>query len=198
MAGLGGFRQPRGQPHQPRLSGSGGSGILKRPRVGVSACLLGQAVRYDGASRPHAWIRDRLPRYAEIRPFCPETGAGLGVPRPAVQLVRGDDGRLHVCGVDDPRLDVTDVLRQWMELQTAELQRLDAMVFKSRSPSCGLASTPLFDINGNVLQTGVSGVYAAWVQANFPEIALCDDAWLGEKSRQAQFLALLQKKAGLR
>jgi len=167
-----------------------------KPRVGVSACLLGQALRYDGASRPHAWVRDQLPRYAEIRPFCPETGAGLGVPRPAVQLVRRDDGRLHVCGVDDPRPDVTDALRQWMKLQTPELQLLDAIIFKSRSPSCGLASTPLFDGSGNILQTGVSGVYAAWVQANFPDLVLYDDVRLGEKSHQEQLLSLLGNKQG--
>ncbi len=165
-----------------------------RPRVGVSACLLGQAVRYDGASRPHAWIRDQLPKYVEIVPFYPETEAGLGVPRPAVRLVHRDDGRIRVCGVDDPRLDVTDVLQQWIRQQTPELQMLDAIIFKSRSPSCGLGSACLFDCDGNVLQADSSGVYAAWVQAGFPGLVLCDEVWLEEKSHQELFLSGLQKK----
>ncbi|WP_456379450.1 DUF523 domain-containing protein [Thiolapillus sp.] len=165
-----------------------------KPRVGVSACLLGQALRYDGASRPHAWIRDRLPEYAEIVPFCPETGAGLDVPRPAVQLVRGDDGRIRVCGVDDSRLDVTAVLQQWIRQQAPELQMLDAIIFKSRSPSCGLGSAPLFDGDGKLLQADFSGLYAAWVQMNYPGMVLCDERKLEEKRYQELFLSWLRKK----
>ncbi|WP_456404907.1 2-thiouracil desulfurase family protein, partial [Thiolapillus sp.] len=72
---------------------------MSKPRVGVSACLLGQAVRYDGASRPHAWIREVLPRHAQVLPFCPESEAGLETPRPAVRLVKSEGGNIHVLGV---------------------------------------------------------------------------------------------------
>lgn len=66
-----------------------------KPRVGVSACLLGQPVRYDGQAKPHAWVRDVLARKAELVPLCPETGAGLPVPRPPVRLVRLTVGFVH-------------------------------------------------------------------------------------------------------
>ncbi len=165
-----------------------------KPRVGVSACLLGQAVRYDGASLPQAWIQDQLPRYAQIRPFCPETGAGLAVPRPAVQLVRGDDARIHARGVEDPRLDVTDALHQWAATQAGELQVLDGIIFKSRSPSCGLGTTPLFNEKAALLKTNFDGIFAAWVKTSFPGLVLCDDVQLVERHGQERFLAQLQKK----
>ncbi len=165
-----------------------------KPRVGVSACLLGQAVRYDGASRPQAWIRDQLPRYAEIRPFCPEIGAGLAVPRPAVQLVRGDDARIHARCVEDPRLDVTDVLHQWAAMQAGELQVLDGIIFKSRSPSCGLGTTPLFNEKAALLKTNFDGIFAAWVKTNYPELVLCDEVCVEDKQGQELFLARILKE----
>jgi len=163
---------------------------LTRPRVGVSACLLGQAVRYDGAARPVAWIRDELPRFVEILPFCPESEAGLGVPRPPVHLVK-DEGTVRLLGVSSSRLDVTSVLEQWMTEQLPLLRNLDALVFKARSPSCGLNSTPLYDRNGVLLSAQASGIYADWVRKQLPDMLLCDEVGLESRRQQEGFLRQL-------
>ncbi len=167
---------------------------MSKLRVGVSACLLGQAVRYDGASRPHAWIREVLPRYAQILPFCPESEAGLETPRPAVRLVQAGGGNIRVLGVDNPELDVTAVLHAWADRQEQRLQSLDALVFKSRSPSCGWATTPLFDEKGLLLKPDFDGIFAAWVKTNYPELFLCDEVYLEDKRGQERFLAHIQKE----
>ena len=167
-----------------------------KPRVGVSACLLGRPVRYDGASRPHAWIRDVLRRHAELLPICPETEAGLGVPRPPVQLVRQGRGRVVMRGVRDHGLDVTARLYRWLEQQEERLAGLDALIFKSRSPSCGLGSTPLYATGGEELRDDHDGVFAAWVRSRFSGLLLYDDVTLEDVRQQEAFLALLRKNTG--
>ncbi len=169
-----------------------------KPRVGVSACLLGQPVRYDGASRPHAWIRHVLRCHAELLPICPETEAGLGVPRPPVQLVRQGRDRLVVRGVRDHSLDVTARLCRWADQQTDRLAGLDALILKSRSPSCGLGSTPLYGPDGEELRDDHDGVFAAWARTRFPELVLYDDVLLEDSQSQKAFLALLRKKSGVK
>ncbi len=169
--------------------------IQSKPRVGVSACLLGQPVRYDGDARPHAWICKVLPRHAQILPFCPETGAGLTIPRPPVHLVQMPDGAVRALGVENPDLDVTGLLQAWSLQQKQLLQSLDALVLKSRSPSCGLETTPLFDPEGVLLKSNHDGIYAAWVKTHYPELLLCDELQLEETADQVLFLDKLQKKS---
>lgn len=113
------------------------------PLVGVSACLAGEKVRWDGNNK-------ELERLAELRarlqllPICPEFEAGLGVPRPPIQLVMTDEGP-QVVGRDDPELNVTDALIHQRSRRYRQLlaEPLCGYIFKARSPSCGLFSTPV-------------------------------------------------------
>ena len=169
---------------------------MSLPRVGVSACLLGRPVRYDGDSRPHAWIRDVLPGYAELSPICPEMEASLGAPRPPVQLVLMG-GQVRALGVADSQLDVTPVLSAWVREQAIRLEALDALILKSRSPSCGLGDVPVFSVEREVLREHQDGLFASWVREHFPHLVLYSDVWLEESQQQAAFLSLLmQTNAG--
>ena len=141
--------------------------------MGVSACLLGQAVRYDGASKAHAWIQQELPGRAEIVSLCPEVGAGLEIPRPAVQLTQTEKG-VRALGVENPALDVTDVLLDWAARQAALLETLDALILKSRSPSCAVHSAPVFDAQGEITKHR-HGLFTAWVARHFPHLPLLDE-----------------------
>src|SRR3546814_842407 len=111
----------------------------KRPRVGVSACLAGQRVRYDGDTRPAAalaHLKDQL----ELFLVCPEVAIGLGVPRPPIQLVELD-GERRVTGVAAPHTDVTDALRALVEQLPDDLC---GFILKARSPSCATGSAPVY------------------------------------------------------
>lgn len=146
-----------------------------RPVVVVSACLSGERVRYDGDSQylpAIEWLADCL----QLLPVCPEVGAGLTVPRPPVQLV-GGNAAPRALGRDDPTLDVTQALADFARTSAAQLvatQSVCGYIFKSRSPSCGLGSTPLFDSAGMRTDT-TSGIQAAHFQRQLPWLSYCEE-----------------------
>jgi uncharacterized protein YbbK (DUF523 family) len=158
-----------------------------RPRVAISACLAGEQVRYDGASRPLsalAWLAERL----QLVPVCPEVGAGLGVPRPPVQLV-ASGGSVVARGRDDPTLDVTAALTTFARMSSTNLPAagpLCGYLLKSRSPSCGLDSTPLFAANGVQIGT-TSGIQAAHFQSRLPWLSYCEETTLDDRTAALAF-----------
>lgn len=157
----------------------------------VSSCLLGEPVRYDGAARPNHWIVHELAQWVDFIPLCPEAGAGLGIPRPPVQLIRMPSG-VQALGVDDPSLDVTEPLVTWTQIHLPELSSVAACVLKARSPSCGYLSTPLFDPVGNQLDR-VSGLFAAALRDRFPDLLIVDeDMLLSESDREGFLQAIVQ------
>ena len=160
-----------------------------KPRVGVSACLLGEPVRYDGRSKPHAWIRGVLARRAELVPLCPEVGAGLPVPHPPVRLVRLDDG-IHALGVADPGRDVTNLVEQWSRSMAKVLDGLQAVILKSKSPSCGLGSAPLHAPEGTELGRA-SGLFAAFLLQHYPALPLFEESGLEDAGTRAALLDIL-------
>lgn len=145
------------------------------PRLLLSACLLGQAVRYDGGHKHAPELVEALGRFAELIPLCPEAGAGLGIPRPPVDLHREGD-RVRMCGVDDPAFDPTDALTDWCRQQAALLEAVGGCVLKARSPSCGIGSAPLHHPDGR--ETSTDGLFVAYVRANFPDLPMADEETL--------------------
>ena len=160
-----------------------------KPRVGVSACLLGAPVRYDGQSKPHEWIRGELAELAELVPLCPETGAGLPVPRPPVRLVKLRDG-IHALGVEDPGRDITGLIRPWNRSVRDLIDGLDAVILKSKSPSCGLESVPLHSPQGKALAM-TSGLFAAFLREEYPALPMLEETGLETAEARAAFLRTL-------
>lgn len=146
-----------------------------RPLVLVSACLLGQAVRYDGTDRLQHWV-EALSQYCRLEPICPEVAAGLGVPRPPVQLVQAAQG-VRALGVVDANLDVTHSLQLASAQILATWPQAAGMVLKARSPSCGLASASLFSSSGEQVDT-TSGLFAAAATAAKPGCPMVDESRL--------------------
>lgn len=151
-----------------------------RPLVAVSACLNGERVRYDGDSR-HVPAATWLAASAQLVPICPEVGAGLGVPRPPVQLVRTTAG-CRALGRDDPTLDVTQPLEEFARRSSDRLRALRACgyLLKSRSPSCGFGSTPLFDADGQQVDT-TSGIHAEYMQRQLPWLSFAEETALVDR-----------------
>lgn len=150
----------------------------RRPRVGTSACLAGEPVRYDATDRRVAPVADLLAAVATLVPLCPEMAIGLGAPRPTLQRVRLDDGREVVRGVLHRVIDVSDRLDDYaaevVRAHAGEAQRLHGYVFKARSPSCAPGSAPLFDAEDRPLGTGW-GRYAGRLRAAWPDLPMCDE-----------------------
>lgn len=158
-----------------------------KPRIGISRCLLGDAVRYDGQSKANRIILDELDQLFEFIPVCPEVEAGLSVPRPPVQLSDSTENpRLR--GRDDPSLDVTQQMLDYCQIKPAKLDELAGFIFKSRSPSCGLYSTPVF-IQGRQVTDSSSGVFARAMCARYPTLTVIEETDLEDEALLKQFIA---------
>lgn len=156
-------------------------------RLGVSACLLGARVRYDGGDARHPRLSGPLARAVEWVPVCPEVELGLGVPRPPLVL-RGDPAapRLVVAATG---ADLTRRMRRFAAARARALARLglDGFVLKSRSPSCGLAGVPVYDPRGGAARPG-RGLWAAALLARLPTLPVIEETALDDPVARAAFL----------
>ncbi len=157
----------------------------ERPRVLVSRCLLGEPVRYDGTDR----LAPELVALADcldFLPVCPEAEAGLGVPRPPVQWIV-DHGVLRLCGVTDPDLDVTDRLAEFCRRHVAALPTVHGAILKARSPSCAIASAPLFDSAGTEIER-IDGLYVQALRERWPDLPCIDEEGLADPDQRETFI----------
>jgi uncharacterized protein YbgA (DUF1722 family)/uncharacterized protein YbbK (DUF523 family) len=157
-----------------------------RIRIGVSSCLLGERVRYDGADKRDAYIADTLGAVFELVPVCPEVAIGMGVPRPPIRLV-GDPQPPRALGVDDPGLDVTAPLTAFGRRMAVELDDIGAYIFKSRSPSCGPARVKVYGAGKAPRAQGV-GLYAREIMSRQPLLPVEEEGRLGEPLRLDNFI----------
>ncbi|MDH5512690.1 MAG: DUF523 and DUF1722 domain-containing protein [Gammaproteobacteria bacterium] len=127
-------------------------------RLGISSCLLGQKVRFDGNHKHDSFLTGTLGEYFEWVPVCPEVAIGLGIPRPPIRLV-GSPGSPRAVGVKDDTLDVTDRLASYGRQQSRQLDDLCGYVFKSKSPSCGMERVKIYQRAGIPAKSG-RGIYA--------------------------------------
>ena len=161
--------------------------MTDRPRIGVSACLLGERVRYDAGHKRDAWLTDVLGRDVEWVAVCPEVEAGLGTPREPIQLERADDGGVAVMTVDSRR-DITDVLQRASRERIEDLAGadLDGYVFKADSPSCGPTNVPIVS-TGATRELG-RGIFADALIARLPELAIADERQLSDPVERQAFV----------
>jgi uncharacterized protein YbgA (DUF1722 family)/uncharacterized protein YbbK (DUF523 family) len=135
-----------------------------RPAIGISSCLLGEEVRYDGGHKRDTFITEHLARHFDFRPVCPEVAIGLGVPRPAIHLRQGEN-RVRVVDSKDPEVDHTDAMEDYARRQAGELRDISGYIFKAKSPSCGVWRVPVQQGQGPP-DRGGRGVYAdAFIRA---------------------------------
>lgn len=158
-----------------------------RPRIGVSACLLGESVRWDGGHARDRFVVQELAPWAELVRVCPEAEAGFGVPRPAMRLVERDGAtRLLVPATG---ADVTERLRAWIapRLERLASEPLDGFVLKKDSPSCGLERVRVHGARGLEHKRG-TGLFAAALQARFPGLPIEEDGRLNDPALRDAFV----------
>jgi len=113
---------------------------MDKIKLGISSCLLGENVRYDGAHKLDAYLKDKLGKLVEWVPICPETECGFGVPREPMHLIGSPE--LSRLVTRNSKIDHTDKMLEWAKKKLAQLEKkeLRGFIFKSDSPSCGLNS----------------------------------------------------------
>lgn len=162
-------------------------------RVGVSACLLGEAVRYDGRHKRDAYIVGTLGACFQLVPVCPEVAVGLGVPRQPVRLVAvpgaGPDAPPRALGVKDPALDPSDALRDYGRRMAAELGPISGYLLKSGSPSCGMARVKVYGPRGGAPARRGVGLYAGALMVARPNLPVEEEGRLGDPVLRENFIA---------
>lgn len=157
-----------------------------RPALGISSCLLGEPVRYDGGHKLDTYITEQLAHHFDFVGICPEIAIGLGVPRPPIQLVECRDG-IHALGIDDPSMDVTAALRGYGANIIPDLKGMAGYIFKSHSPSCGLAGVRLLNKDGAV-ELRAQGLFAAEITRLLPELPVIDEQQLADFRQRETFV----------
>jgi uncharacterized protein YbgA (DUF1722 family)/uncharacterized protein YbbK (DUF523 family) len=166
-------------------------------RIGISACLLGQQVRFDGGHKRDAFLVDTLGPLVEWVPVCPEVEVGLGTPRETLRLVRRDDAVRMV----QPKSgrDITDEMRSWARRRVEALagERLAGYVLKKDSPSCGMERVRIYAESG-MADRGGRGLFAEALIARFPTLPVEEEGRLSDPRLRENFVERIFAYARLR
>ncbi|MGQ9663394.1 MAG: YbgA family protein [Kiritimatiellia bacterium] len=156
-------------------------------RLGISSCLLGRCVRYDGQHKLDAFLVNRLGRFVEYVPLCPEVECGFGVPREPMHLVGHPNAPRLV--TQNTGTDVTNRMLAWAECRVCELEgeNLCGFIFKSKSPSCGIAHVKLYDQKG-VLMGSSRGIFASVFIRHFPHLPVEEESRLHDPELCSNFI----------
>lgn len=159
----------------------------ERIRIGISACLLGQPVRYDGSHKHDRYITGTLGEYFEFVPVCPEVEAGFPIPRESLRLV-GDPENPRVVTTRSG-VDHTERMKRWAERRVRELEseNLCGFIFKSDSPSSGLLRVKVYNEKGMPEKKGV-GIFAAAFTRHFPLLPVEEEGRLNDPKLREMFI----------
>lgn len=170
--------QPNGQANKP--------GLL---RLGISRCLLGDAVRFDSGHKRDRFLTDVLSRYVEWISVCPEVEAGLGVPREPIRLVhRGGPPAVMTVRT---QVDLTATMQRFSDRRVRELAALNlcGYVFKKDSPSCGMERVRVYhDSSSRMPSRNGIGVFARAFMAHFPQTPVEEEGRLNDAAIRTNFL----------
>jgi uncharacterized protein YbgA (DUF1722 family)/uncharacterized protein YbbK (DUF523 family) len=160
---------------------------MKKIKLGISACLSGEPVRYDGGHKLDRFLTDTLGHYVEYVQVCPEVGCGLGTPRESMHL-EGEPGAARLVTSGTKR-DMTELMLAWsrQKVQDLESENLWGFIFKSNSPSSGMARVKIFDRKGVPHKIGV-GIFAQVFMKHFPLLPVEDEARLYDPALRENFI----------
>jgi len=157
-------------------------------RLGVSSCLLGANVRFDGGHKRDRFLTDVLARYVEWVPVCPELESGMGVPRESVRL-EGDVAAPRMVGTRSGT-DHTSAMRRWAAGRVRALAALDlsGYVFKKDSPSCGMERVRVYPDRGRMPSRRGRGLFAAALMDALPLLPVEEEGRLNDPVLRENFI----------
>jgi uncharacterized protein YbbK (DUF523 family) len=160
---------------------------MKKLKIGISTCLLGKKVRYDGRYKKDQYITDTLAKYFKWVPVCPEVEYGLPVPREAMRLSGNPDSpRLVTISTG---IDRTEGMIKWSEKKLKQLEKEDlcGFIFRSKSPTCGIDGVKIYKKSVITSKRG-KGLFASSFIRHFPLVPVIDDMRLHNQRLKENFL----------
>ena len=147
---------------------------MEKIKLGISACLLGENVRYDGGHKLDTFLKDTLGKYVEYVPVCPEVECGLGVPRKSMRLEGNPDSPRLI--ITETGQDMTKRMVNWAQKRVIQLEKEDirGFIFKSDSPSCGIKKVKVYNEKNMSVEAGV-GIFAEILIKHFPSLPVEDE-----------------------
>jgi len=163
---------------------------MKPVKIGISACLLGEEVRFDGGHKRDRFLTDMLGPHVEWVPVCPEVEMGLGTPRESMRLVAAEGRGLRMI-TTRTGIDHTDGMNRWARRRLGELARdqpdLCGYVLKKDSPSCGMERVKVYGHAGAPTRDG-RGLFAAALLRRFPSLPVEEEGRLGDARLRENFI----------
>jgi uncharacterized protein YbbK (DUF523 family) len=153
------------------------------PSIAVSACLLGEKVRYDGADKKMDSVLALASEF-DLVALCPEVAIGLGIPRPTIGLFLIND-QIHIRRHDDPGFDVTEQLHAYGQHQAS--QHYCGLILKARSPSCGIDDALILDAQGQPVGRGQGG-FVKGLLSERSKLPMINEEQLGNAAMRQAFI----------
>jgi uncharacterized protein YbgA (DUF1722 family)/uncharacterized protein YbbK (DUF523 family) len=158
-----------------------------KPRIAISACLMGSEVRFNGGHKESRLCSRILSEHFDFVQVCPEVAIGMGTPREPIRLV-GESHQPQAVGTVTPTLNVTRQLAEYGEQMAVELQDICGYIFMHKSPSCGMERVKVYRENGALQREGGRGIYAAAFCAHHPDLPIEEDGRLCDPVLRENFL----------
>ena len=146
-------------------------------RLGISSCLLGEKVRFDGGHKRSAYCQSELQPHFEFVPICPEMAIGLSSPRKAIRLVRDETQQIKLTTVDG-KLDLTDKMQQFSASRVEQLGFLSGYIVCAKSPSCGMERVTVYKADTNNGSKEGVGLYTQALMQRWPELPIEEEGRL--------------------
>lgn len=157
-------------------------------QIGISACVLGEKVRYDGGHKQSDFCTDVLTKFVQFVPVCPEQAIGMGVPRPAIRLQQNRSGEIRLVNSKDSSLDFTVPMLEFTKQLLPKLTELSGYIVCAKSPSCGMERVRLTSEDGALLGKVGVGLYTRQLMQQFPWLPIEEDGRLMDLALRENFI----------
>lgn len=157
-------------------------------KIGISACVLGDKVRYDGGHKASAFCMQQLTAFVKYVPVCPEMAIGMPAPRPAIRLQLDHEHKVHLVQSNDNSIDHTAAMLAYTEEKLPQLSSLSGYIVCAKSPSCGMERVRLFDEKGQQLGKLGVGLYTHQLMQKYPWLPVEEDGRLFDPALKENFI----------
>lgn len=155
--------------------------------IGISACLVGEKVRFDASNKPSNFCMNELGQHVTFKAFCPEVAIGLPIPRPTIRLIKKEDV-IRVARPDGSG-DVTDALAEYGKKVAKVAQSFSGYIFCAKSPSCGMERVKVYSEEGNSLKSDGVGAFAKEIMKANPLLPCEENGRLNDPIIRENFVA---------
>lgn len=156
--------------------------------IGISACVLGEKVRYDGGHKNSAFCTAVLASFVRYVPICPEQAIGMPIPRPAIRLLKTESGDIRLVNSKDSSIDFTEQMHQFTDQKLPVLAQLSGYIVCAKSPSCGMERVRLVNEQGDLLGKVGTGLFTQRLMQKYPWLPVEEDGRLLDPDLKENFM----------